>query len=90
MGCRRRTYPGRSARWSKRLQTVPLLARALSGAGLAAPVTIALAGLIDGRLPLEEWVSVVRTTVPAAPGAPTPARRVLAATLCADSRLVHA
>jgi glycerol-3-phosphate dehydrogenase (NAD(P)+) len=59
--------PGQVGQVVEALQTVPLLARALSGAGLAAPVTIALAGLIDGRLPLEEWISVVRTTVPQPP-----------------------
>lgn len=48
------------------LETVPLLARALGAAGIEAPVTAALAGLIEGRLPLEEWISVVRTTIPPA------------------------
>ncbi|HUE27040.1 MAG TPA: NAD(P)H-dependent glycerol-3-phosphate dehydrogenase [Solirubrobacteraceae bacterium] len=48
------------------LETVPLLARALAGAGVEAPVTAALARLIEGQLPLEEWVAIVRTTVPAA------------------------
>ncbi|MEA2186435.1 MAG: glycerol-3-phosphate dehydrogenase [Solirubrobacteraceae bacterium] len=46
------------------LQTVPLLARALAHAGLEAPVTDGLAKLISGELPLEEWVALVRTTVP--------------------------
>jgi glycerol-3-phosphate dehydrogenase (NAD(P)+) len=59
--------PGRVGQAVEALQTVPLLARALDTAGLAAPVTSALAGLIDGELPLEEWVSVVRTTVPQPP-----------------------
>jgi glycerol-3-phosphate dehydrogenase (NAD(P)+) len=59
--------PARVGQAVEALQTVPLLARAVSDAGLAAPVTTALAGLIDGRLPLEEWVSVVRTTVPQPP-----------------------
>ena len=59
--------PGRVGQAVEALQTVPLLARAVSDAGLAAPVTTALAGLIEGRLPLEEWVSVVRTTVPQPP-----------------------
>jgi glycerol-3-phosphate dehydrogenase (NAD(P)+) len=59
--------PGRVGQAVEALQTVPLLARALNTAGLVAPVTSALAGLIDGRLPLEEWVSVVRTTVPQPP-----------------------
>ena len=46
------------------LDTVPLLARALAAAGVHAPVTDALARLIEGELPLEEWVAVVRTTIP--------------------------
>jgi glycerol-3-phosphate dehydrogenase (NAD(P)+) len=52
------------------LETVPLLARALASAGFDAPVTVALARLIAGDLPLEEWIAVVRTTVP-----PSAARR---------------
>jgi len=46
------------------LESVPLLARALEQAGLAAPVTSALGRLIAGELPLSEWVALVRTTVP--------------------------
>ena len=46
------------------LETVPLLARAIEGAGLDAPITSALAQLIDGTLPLEEWVQRVRVTQP--------------------------
>lgn len=46
------------------LDTVPLLARAITAAGLESPVTTALGRLIEGELPLEEWVDVVRTTVP--------------------------
>jgi glycerol-3-phosphate dehydrogenase (NAD(P)+) len=49
------------------LETVPLLATALTRAGLESPVTSALARLIKGTLPLEEWVAVVRTTVTAPP-----------------------
>jgi glycerol-3-phosphate dehydrogenase (NAD(P)+) len=52
------------------LKTVPLLARALRGARLEAPVTFALARLIAGDMPLEEWIAVVRTTIP-----PSAARR---------------
>lgn len=48
------------------LETVPLLAKALTAAGIEAPVTRALARLIEGELPLEEWVAVVRTTIPPA------------------------
>ena len=46
------------------LDSVPLLGRALEGAGIHAPVTTGLGRLISGTLPLEEWVSLVRTTTP--------------------------
>ena len=46
------------------LQAVPLLAHALERAQVSAPVTSALARLIAGQLPLEEWVALVRATVP--------------------------
>jgi glycerol-3-phosphate dehydrogenase (NAD(P)+) len=46
------------------LESVPLLARALAGAGVEAPVTTGLARLIAGELPLDGWVGLVRTTVP--------------------------
>src|SRR3954454_3251150 len=46
------------------LDLVPLLARALERAGVTAPIISALAGLISGDLPLDEWVSRVRTTTP--------------------------
>lgn len=46
------------------LESVPLLARALGEAGVDAPVTAGLARLIDGSLPLDGWVTLVRTTVP--------------------------
>jgi glycerol-3-phosphate dehydrogenase (NAD(P)+) len=51
------------------LETVPLLATAMTNAGFDPPVTTALARLIGGELPLEDWIAVVRTTVP------PPARR---------------
>ena len=38
------------------LDTVPLLARAIEQAGISAPITSALARLIEGSLPLDEWV----------------------------------
>jgi glycerol-3-phosphate dehydrogenase (NAD(P)+) len=50
------------------LDSVPLLARALHRAGVEAPVTNALGRMISGELPLEEWIALVRATVP------TPAR----------------
>ncbi len=56
--------PGRVRQAVEALETVPLLARALTRAGVEAPVTAALGRLIAGELPLEEWVAVVRTTVP--------------------------
>jgi glycerol-3-phosphate dehydrogenase (NAD(P)+) len=46
------------------LESVPLLARALEGAGVGAPVTGALGRLISGELPLDAWVALVRATVP--------------------------
>ena len=46
------------------LESVPLLARALERAGVSAPVTGALGRLISGELPLDEWVALVRATVP--------------------------
>jgi glycerol-3-phosphate dehydrogenase (NAD(P)+) len=56
--------PERIGQAIESLESVPLLARALGEAGVAAPVTSGLAGLIAGELPLDEWVSLVRTTVP--------------------------
>ena len=46
------------------LESVPLLGRALERAGVSAPVTGALGRLISGELPLDEWVALVRATVP--------------------------
>jgi glycerol-3-phosphate dehydrogenase (NAD(P)+) len=46
------------------MEGVPLLAHALSDAGVDAPVTEGLARLISGELPLDEWVARVRATVP--------------------------
>jgi glycerol-3-phosphate dehydrogenase (NAD(P)+) len=43
---------------------VPLLARAIERAGLSAPITSALARLIDGTLPLDDWVTLVRVSEP--------------------------
>ena len=51
------------------LESVPLLAAALDQAGVDAPVTTGLARLIAGELPLDDWIALVRTTVP------IPARR---------------
>jgi glycerol-3-phosphate dehydrogenase (NAD(P)+) len=56
--------PARVGQAVEALESAPLLARALAAAGVEAPVTTALGRLIAGELPLEEWVAVVRTTVP--------------------------
>ncbi len=64
---------------------MPLLARALERAGVDAPVTGALGRLIAGELPLDEWVALVRATVPAARAlAPPAAARLLAKAVAAD------
>lgn len=46
------------------LDTVRLLARAIEREGLDAPVTSALARLIEGTLPLDRWVALVRAQQP--------------------------
>ncbi|MBO0768183.1 MAG: NAD(P)-binding domain-containing protein [Solirubrobacterales bacterium] len=56
--------PDRIGQAVESLESVPLLAQALSNAGFQAPVTTALANLIEGMLPLEDWIQVVRATVP--------------------------
>jgi glycerol-3-phosphate dehydrogenase (NAD(P)+) len=56
--------PARVGHAVEALESVPLLAEALKAAAVEAPVTAALSKLIEGQLPLDEWVAVVRTTVP--------------------------
>lgn len=56
--------PARIGQAVEALEWVPLLARTLEQAGVEAPVTGALGRLISGELPLDEWVALVRTTVP--------------------------
>ncbi|HTZ85191.1 MAG TPA: NAD(P)H-dependent glycerol-3-phosphate dehydrogenase [Solirubrobacteraceae bacterium] len=56
--------PGRVGQAVEALESVPLLARTLERAEVGAPVTSALGRLIAGELPLEDWVAVVRATVP--------------------------
>lgn len=56
--------PARIGQAVEALESVPLLASALHAAGLQAPVTTGLARLISGELPLDDWVALVRTTVP--------------------------
>jgi glycerol-3-phosphate dehydrogenase (NAD(P)+) len=56
--------PSRIGQAVEALESVPLLARALHENGVEAPVMTALGQLIGGQLPLDEWVAVVRATVP--------------------------
>lgn len=56
--------PARIGQAVEALESVPLLAKALANAGIQAPVNSALANLIEGSLPLDEWIAVVRATVP--------------------------
>lgn len=56
--------PGQVGQAVESLEAVPLLAFALGRAGIDAPVTTGLAHLISGELPLDDWVGLVRTTVP--------------------------
>jgi len=56
--------PQRIGQAVEALETVPLLARTLERAEVQAPVTSALGRLVAGELPLQEWVGLVRTTVP--------------------------
>jgi glycerol-3-phosphate dehydrogenase (NAD(P)+) len=56
--------PARIGQAIEALESVPLLATALERAGVDAQVTSALKRLIGGELPLEDWVALVRATVP--------------------------
>jgi glycerol-3-phosphate dehydrogenase (NAD(P)+) len=56
--------PKRLGQAVEALETVPFLARAIERAGLSAPITSALARLIEGSLPLDEWVALVRVSQP--------------------------
>jgi glycerol-3-phosphate dehydrogenase (NAD(P)+) len=56
--------PERIGQAVEALEWVPLLAYTLERAGSEAPVTKALGRLISGELPLEQWVALVRATVP--------------------------
>ncbi len=58
--------PARVGQAVEALETVPLLDKALAAASIQAPVTHALSCLIEAELPLDEWVAVVRTTIPPA------------------------
>jgi glycerol-3-phosphate dehydrogenase (NAD(P)+) len=63
-GVSARDIPERIGQAVEALESVPLLAAALERAGVEAPVTTALARLISGEMPLDEWVALVRATVP--------------------------
>jgi glycerol-3-phosphate dehydrogenase (NAD(P)+) len=56
--------PARIGQAVEALELVPLLAGTMERAGVDAPVTRALGRLISGELPLDEWVALVRATVP--------------------------
>jgi glycerol-3-phosphate dehydrogenase (NAD(P)+) len=56
--------PDRLGQACEALETVPLLARGAEGAGVSAPVLSALARLIGGTLPLDDWVAMVRARQP--------------------------
>jgi glycerol-3-phosphate dehydrogenase (NAD(P)+) len=56
--------PDRVGQAIEAFETVPLLARAIESAGLRAPIISALARLIDGSLPLSDWVELVRISRP--------------------------
>jgi glycerol-3-phosphate dehydrogenase (NAD(P)+) len=56
--------PARIGQAVEALELVPLLAGTMEHAGVDAPVTRALGRLISGELPLDEWVALVRATVP--------------------------
>jgi glycerol-3-phosphate dehydrogenase (NAD(P)+) len=56
--------PERLGQVSEALETVSLLARACQSAQVDAPVISALSRLIEGTLPLDDWVALVRTKQP--------------------------
>ena len=56
--------PERIGQAVEALETVRLLAHALERARLEAPVVTALAHLIEGSMPLEDWIAMVRAKQP--------------------------
>jgi glycerol-3-phosphate dehydrogenase (NAD(P)+) len=58
--------PARVGQAVEALDTVRLLAQAIERRNLEAPVVSALARLIDGSLPLDDWVAMVRAKQPPA------------------------
>jgi glycerol-3-phosphate dehydrogenase (NAD(P)+) len=56
--------PDRIGQAVEALDTVRLLRDALQRAGLEAPVVTALAQLIEGSMPLDDWIAMVRAKQP--------------------------
>jgi glycerol-3-phosphate dehydrogenase (NAD(P)+) len=56
--------PERIGQAVEALETVRLLAHSVERAGLEAPVITALAHLIEGSMPLDDWVAMVRAKQP--------------------------
>ena len=56
--------PGQIGQAVEALETVRLLAHAIERAGLDAPVVLALAHLVDGSMPLDDWIAMVRAKQP--------------------------
>jgi glycerol-3-phosphate dehydrogenase (NAD(P)+) len=56
--------PDRIGQAVEALETVRLLAQALERARLEAPVVTALAHLIEGSMPLDDWIAMVRAKQP--------------------------
>jgi glycerol-3-phosphate dehydrogenase (NAD(P)+) len=63
-GVARDEIPRRIGQAVEAFESVPLLEATLQRHGVASPVTSGLVGLIQGSLPLDGWVALVRTTVP--------------------------
>jgi glycerol-3-phosphate dehydrogenase (NAD(P)+) len=59
--------PERLGQAVESLETVAQLAKAVERAGVPAPVLSALARLVEGTLPLDEWVALVRARQPDPP-----------------------
>jgi glycerol-3-phosphate dehydrogenase (NAD(P)+) len=56
--------PDRIGQAVEALETVRMLAHALERQGIEAPVISALAHLIEGSMPLDEWIAMVRAKQP--------------------------